>query len=127
MNSSGASSGSSGSDSSGSDSSSGESSSDSFTNILTLGSEGTIKNTTLTIGTSSDSFTGTWTTDPSGTIVGTEVTLDPSESDSGSGSGSSGDDAVALGALAESFIQGGAEGVPQASWQAEQATEENKA
>jgi hypothetical protein len=118
MNSSGASSGSSGSDSSGSDSSSGESSSDSFTNILTLGSEGTIKNTTLTIGTSSDSFTGTFTTDPSGTIVGTEVTIDPG---SGSGSGS-GNESVAIGKFGEQFIEGGMEGVPPAGWQVESST-----
>lgn len=105
---------------SGSTSSSRESPSDSFTNVLTLGSEGTIKNTTRTIDATSDSFTATWTTDPSGTIVATEVTIDPG---SGSGSGS-GNESVALGAFAAAFIEGGMEGVPPAGWQVESSTTE---
>jgi len=59
-----------------------------------------------------------FTTDPSGTIVATEVTIDPG---SGSGSGS-GNEAVAFGAVAAPFIEGGMEGVPPANWQIESST-----
>ena len=76
---------------------------------LTLGSDGTIRDTTVTLGTSSDSFTGTWTTDSSGTIVGTEITIGP-----GLGSGSTGTQAAVSGDAPQSLIGGGLGAAPLA-------------